>query len=628
MFLQSFDVEGFRSLSCVKGIPLRKPTILTGHNDGGKSATLSALAFLLGQYELTTEDRTFREKPDYPVAHENFELNESRETAELARRASDTSVTGYFSLSDVEQKELQLPAHIQLRRRAASGGRAVYELQQAICVDIELRGIADMKLPELKVLASKKNVDPQGPRTHSDSWRTPLLRLAAEDQQVDDWAAAPKAVTDKLPLFLSFSSTEEPDPEPQVRKVLQAVFKRLLEDPDLIGPVRELEKQVSARLQTEATQLCEHIQKRVPELTSVTAVPSLSFSHGLGPVNLRAFKGTEDVGMKLAGAGRQRRISLAVWEWTSNLIDKPIEDGSIVIAYDEPDTHLDYRRQRDLMDLIHTQCRNPQVSIIVATHSINLIDRVDISDVVQVKLAGGRTVTERLTDETHGGIDRYLAGVSAALGLRTSVMLHERCFLAVEGPTEQQTIPILFRLATGRHLQSAGIALIACGNNDAALRVTKFLIEHERLVIFLLDHDSVTNGSTKKMFAPHKLRSYGVKDSQVHYVGGPDELEELYTDAQWADTASELWPRTDGRQWECADVAVLRDSGKFSDNLKNAFRENSEDAPSSKQDMNLGLVLRLKEPDEVPEDLRRQFDKIAKIVEDGRLESDPSQEAS
>ncbi|HUY49662.1 MAG TPA: AAA family ATPase [Streptosporangiaceae bacterium] len=47
MQLESFTVSGFRSMAQVADIPLRCPTILTGRNDSGKSATLDALAFLL-----------------------------------------------------------------------------------------------------------------------------------------------------------------------------------------------------------------------------------------------------------------------------------------------------------------------------------------------------------------------------------------------------------------------------------------------------------------------------------------------------------------------------------------------------------------------------------------------------
>ena len=71
------------------------------------------------------------------------------------------------------------------------------------------------------------------------------------------------------------------------------------------------------------------------------------------------------------------------------------------------------------------------------------VDGVDISDVVHLKLVEERTVLERLQDNEHNIIDGYLGTLSASLGLRNSVLLHERCFLAVEGETEQQAFPVL-----------------------------------------------------------------------------------------------------------------------------------------------------------------------------------------
>ena len=56
MQLESFSVAGFRSVATVTDIPLRRPTILTGRNDSGKSATLDALAFLLNERAVVDAD--------------------------------------------------------------------------------------------------------------------------------------------------------------------------------------------------------------------------------------------------------------------------------------------------------------------------------------------------------------------------------------------------------------------------------------------------------------------------------------------------------------------------------------------------------------------------------------------
>ena len=59
MHLNSLSACGFRSLALVEDIPISGPTVLAGHNDGGKSAVLTALAFLLDHHSLTDEDRTY-----------------------------------------------------------------------------------------------------------------------------------------------------------------------------------------------------------------------------------------------------------------------------------------------------------------------------------------------------------------------------------------------------------------------------------------------------------------------------------------------------------------------------------------------------------------------------------------
>lgn len=614
MRLESFDIQGFRSLAEVQGIPLRSPTILTGQNDGGKSATLAALGFLLNGQAPTVEDYTFEREG-------SAEASDPTRVGSVAavRRAAEVIVTGQFRLSTAEQEDLGLPESIHLRRRAAATEAPVYEVLQEVPKDEELRGIGAMKIQELRTLAASRMVEADGPATMLESWRKPLQALASAGPLVEDWTLASREVIGCLPVFLSFSSKEEPDPEAEVRLVLQASYQRMLEDVELVGPVRELEGEIVSRLCAEAEQLCAHIRQRVPELTSVSAIPTLSFRHGFSSVQLRAFKGNEDVGLQQAGAGRQRRISLAVWEWTClPRSDADPDQPDIVIAYDEPDTHLDYAKQRELVDLIHVQCQAPGMRMIVATHSLNLIDRVDIADVVQLCLDDqGRTIAERLVDESHDGVDRYLSQLSAAMGLRTSVLLHERCFLAVEGQTEEQTFPLLFRLVMGKPMQSAGIALISGSGNDGALKLTEFLISHNRMVVFIVDADSAVNTGSNKQFNLEKLRSHGVADHQVHFIGAPNELEELYSDNQWADTANAEWPRQDGRPWTAGDIAAIRGDRKFSDKLKKLIWISTHKGPTSKQEMNMKLVIRLRTPDEVPEQLREKFHAVARLAGEG-----------
>lgn len=114
---------------------------------------------------------------------------------------------------------------------------------------------------------------------------------------------------------------------------------------------------------------------------------------------------------------------------------------------------------------------------------------------------GHRTVIDRLGDDSDVG--RHLGAVAAALGLRNTVLLHERLFVGVEGISEQSAFPILFRLATGNHLESCGIALWACRNNEGATDFAKFPVEHERQVVFIIDSDS--KSAKRNVFSDKKL---------------------------------------------------------------------------------------------------------------------------
>lgn len=580
------------------GLPVGTPTIITGQNDGGKTATIAALRFLLTGTALADDDRTY--------------LRPGSSGDNEACRVAATSVTGRFALNPDEQETLGLPGETFIRRVALDGPPQL-QVRRMVPKAVDLRDLATLKVADLKSVAERYGLRNVGPANRLESWRGPLKELALTQEQVEDWVTASPLHARNLPRFVEFASTAEPNPEQEAGRALRAAFEAIMADDAMVGRIRELESEVLSRLSNEARALEEHIRDRCPDLASVSLTPRVSFNQGYQGVMLQASTTAgEDVGLPGAGAGRRRRINLAVWEWTTHLLDDFASD--VVVAYDEPDTHLDYGHQRQLMDLIHGQCSKPRVQMLIATHSMNLIDGVDIADVVHLRLQDDRTVMERLVDATHEGIDAYLRDLTAALGLRNSVLLHESCFVGVEGPTETQSFPVLFRLTTGLPLQSSGIALIGCNGNEGALKVAQFLHNHRRRVAFVVDKDTTSNRSTRLLFREDKLRSYGFTSNQVHYVGGPRELEELFSDEQWAACANAHWPRDDGNNWDSSDIARLRDEGKFSEHLCETLKTGSSRGPLGKPDLTYTLSITLRTRDEVPEQLRLVFQSLVALA--------------
>jgi putative ATP-dependent endonuclease of OLD family len=180
----------------------------------------------------------------------------------------------------------------------------------------------------------------------------------------------------------------------------------------------------------------------------------------------------------------------------------------------------------------------------------------------------------------------------------------------VEGVTEQQAIPILFRTATGLTLQAAGIALVPAGGNAGARAFCKYLADQGREVRFIVDRDSAAH----KVFTPAKLRAEGIADEQMYLVGNRQEIEDLFTDEQWAEVAGSAWPRDDRSPWTTNLFAKIRKSGKFSQRLHELLTSNSKSAPASKAALLPTLAGTLSLKEHVPQGLRDVFEDLIRVT--------------
>ena len=589
MQLESISVYGFRSLEHLEDIRIGSPTLFTGHNDAGKSAFLDAVRFFLNEYQLTDRDPTYT----------SGSASDPSEAIAKARVKS-TSVVGTLSVSSSEQADLSLPAKVRLRRIVTAGASPIYEVEVPIPDDERLQDLDVLGLPELRSRVIDLNLEPNG--KNKPDLLAALHAAASSAPSNLGWTQAGSGIIKALPSLLSFNPSGVTDAEESIRAALQTAYKMHEKDEEFVGSIRKLEESLEDKVAADAVDLKDHIMRTISDIGDVRIIPSVSFSAGLKNTQVSITNAAgEDIHLGEAGAGRARRVSLAVWEYNTGLLS---ESGDFVILYDEPDTHLDYTHQRNFMQLIRRQTELPHVRMAIATHSMNLIDGVDIADVVLFKHNDNfRTTAHTLADDTEVG--EHLGAVAASLGLRNTVLLHERLFVAVEGATEAAAFPVLFRLATGRQLEACGIAMWSCDNNEGALKFAAFLNDHGRDVMFVVDQDSKRN--SKHLFSDKKLREYGLNEiDHAIYLGHPNELEDLFDDQTWARVANSHWPRLDSRQWAEEDIAALR-PGKFSSDLLEMFRSQSETGPRNKQEIMTTLVLDLSDPDEIPVSITKAF---------------------
>lgn len=208
MYLTRFSACGFRSLARVEDILVSSPTILAGRNDGGKSAVLTALAYLLGRHRLTDEDRTYRQAEASPGS-----------------RCSETWAEGVFTLDASEQAATALSQTVRIRRIAEEGQTARWEYYGSRPVDSRLHDVARLLKGELAELVAEFSLNPAGPL--KDDLLQAVTAYAATAPQAEQWQALPKELQERLPRLLQFGGKDE-RPDDAVRTALSSCYETYL----------------------------------------------------------------------------------------------------------------------------------------------------------------------------------------------------------------------------------------------------------------------------------------------------------------------------------------------------------------------------------------------------------------
>lgn len=582
MLLESVTISGFRSIGADLTVLVDSPTILAGHNDAGKSAVLDAIAFLLDEIKLTDRDRTYGAPgPDGTPS-----------------RVSETLVEGLFLIRPDEEEDLGRAGHVRLRRAYRDSGTA-FEVLSAVPIDDRLQDIEAQDVKSLKFRLNGFGLSESGVKPDLVAR---LLELVPAAEKEDRWVPASTAFKRALPRVQRFDATSTQNPEDAIFATLKTSYTSHTEDDTIKGKLSKVTRSLQQRVAQDAENLRQHIKMQCSDIGDIMIDPNVRLDSGLKSIELSAVNARgEQVHLGQSGTGRSRRIALAVWEFNADLLSGSNEDT--ILLYDEPDTHLDYSNQRGFMALLSAQSALPNVRIVVATHSMNIIDGVDISNVVHLRHVESRTTADTITDDSE--IGKHLGSIAASLGLRNTVLLHERLFVGVEGATESRAFPVLFKLATGRQLQACGIAIWPCDNNEGALRFAQYLVKHKREVLLVVDEDS----RDLKIFKEPSLGSHDLKLGTHVLTVGVREFEDVFSDQQWTDCANREWPRTDEREWNTFDFSQHRDA-KFSKEIATMVRENSAIEISGKPEIMTKLALGLSTADEVPEVLRTMFDEL------------------
>ena len=171
-----------------------------------------------------------------------------------------------------------------------------------------------------------------------------------------------------------------------------------------------------------------------------------------------------------------------------------LRNQSIIRAYDEPDSNLHYDAQRKMFNAItqvvqFQENQDYRVQTLICTHSLLMVDSAPATSINLLTVTeGGETRIGALEVDDEGHIQEYLDTIARELGITNSMLFYERCYLLVEGDTEENALPLMYRRLYCTSMLGDGIRIINLHGHGSWLSMLELLSKNRQdMTLTLLD---------------------------------------------------------------------------------------------------------------------------------------------
>ncbi len=553
MKLIELQIEGFKCFKNKTVIPIQDLSVLIGENDSGKSSILRAIELLLNK-QLPAEEEYYNSTNKY----------------------LDTfSIQGKFQLFDQDNKDqinqYLIDDNIIITKNYYKGDKFKTTIYKQVLQNKLLENYQNLNVEETKALLSSLSL---GTFAKQEERKEEIrkyieanyLKLPKSKKSVSiDF----NVVANHLPNFEYYGSHIYGNPLALVKKTLDVIYSNSMYDQS--GELKnltlqKLKEKVLLKLNKSVEQnLLTKIKFYNPAVKKVKGRLDIDFSRGL---DFNGLEVDEGHGFKLIdhkGEGSKKRIFLSLLEWDKEIQIKLLRKRSIIRAYDEPDANLHYDAQRKMYNSISEVAYDVKTNIqsIIATHSISMIDRAPATSIIHVLNDNGISEVDYLKSEGEISVKNFINQVSTLSGIKNSSIFYEKCFLLVEGESEEASIPILYQKLFKKTLSERGIVLVNLKSNGAWYNFLKLLRTNKSAsTVLLLDSDT-QNANSGSVVTKKKLIEIGFDNSFLTnniFFAGVQEFEDIYSNKTICKSFNKLYPKSKYKKWTSKDINRIRNN--------------------------------------------------------------------
>lgn len=614
MKLTKLTVQGFRSLNPLT-LAFDPLTVLIGENDAGKSSVLDLLDLVLNNKQ--PDDN------DYHLIEDDKPCNQINVEIEFLLEPEDKDALPYAIGTQLSVKFIY--------DRKTNSREAFYKgavpKDPGIRQDFtklnaqkqkEVIQKLDPTLSNSQISNSKKRLD----------WWTEYLANAST---IEDWVEIPARWGVLLPRFERYSAMDYRTPESFITKTLKTVYEQTIYEEisdgnttvrQLIKPLQKVQREATERIVKKVLELKGHIKRYNRRITDINYDPKFDFATALQPGDFRIDQGKGLRTLIKTGDGTKRRMFMGILDWertvTLEQASKSARLPTVIRGYDEPDTNLHYEAQRLMYQTISdiVNAKNSNTQAILCTHSLTMIDRAPTKSIRLFRLAdSGQTTVDQLQTDQDPEVEKFLKELSLELGITNSIMFYERCFILVEGPTESNALPMLYKRLYGYSPIEDGIRIIATGGNSGVSEFLKLLLYNRKeLLLIFVDKDCETEKSAK--LRPTQLKTIGFDEefinNRVLFIGDK-EFEDAFSNSAIVHCLQGNYSKSDdSAAWKEDEIEPLRSEPKFSTALQKIIWEHAN-LPFRKPEFGRAISETC-QLDEIPQEIRDLFVLARSIV--------------
>lgn len=551
MKLIELQICGYKCFKNDTIIPIQNLSILIGENDSGKSSILKALELLLSKRMPNDEDyfSLNNETQDNFWLKAKFEITDTNNKGEL----SSFLINNEFILKKTFKRGEAFKTFVM----------------KTTLQDAELENYLTLDAATTKQLLVKLNIDALSNQDER--------KEAIKNYIVYNWNALPKQPTEIeinfnsishfLPIYQYYGSHDYGNPISLVTKTLNNIYSSHFynEAGELkIKSLKNIKQKILLELNKNVEEnLLEKIKLYNSKVSNIQGRLDIDFSRGLDFQGLELDEGNGFKIIEQKGEGSKKRLFLSILEWDKEVQIGLTNNRAIIRAYDEPDSNLHYEAQRKMFNAISdvTNNKKSNTQSIIATHSIAMIDRAPSSSIIHVIQESGISQIDFLRTGNDQDISDFLSQISVIGGIKNSSIFYEKCFLLVEGDSEETAIPKIYKKLFDRTLTENGIVIINLQSNGAWFNFLKLLNKNKSsCTVMLLDTDT-QNANCGANVTVNKLNEIGFDANFMAnniFFAGVQEFEDVFPDNRIRDVFNRLYPRPTKGKWTLKHIRKLR----------------------------------------------------------------------